>query len=57
MTKCRWEKESISPSCPKVVHIRCKYPFFDKTGKLINSVDNCIGYETCYYYEKIKKIK
>ena len=47
--KCKWEKESISPSIPSIIYIRCKHPD-------IKGIFNCIGYDDCADYEQEKEI-
>ena len=54
VNECKWEEESISPSCPSVKHIRCRYPNTARDGSLLKGVLNCIGHQSCADYE-IKK--
>lgn len=54
MKKCEWEEESISTCCPSIIHLRCRFPVYDKKGKQIKYVDNCIGYDACAEYVERK---
>jgi hypothetical protein len=45
---CKWQYDSISPSCPEIIYKRCVEP-------KMKGVNNCIGEENCADYAEIER--